>query len=166
MFLQSLNIPSIPDHVAQAFKVHGLTTAQLRATQATGALLLVTIRGLGATFRIKAATPGGDATLITNRERTPREFANPIKACSLLRERGIRAYRAEIKNWRPEDSEFDQRVRRPDRAQALHASHEAWLASKLQRALVDPRSNVAHEAVMAEADAIISAAEAKQQRAV
>lgn len=145
--------------------MHELTLEQFRATAATGAVLSVTIRGLGATFRIEAETRGGDATLITKREKTPREFANPIKAFSLLRELGICEYRVDTRDWRPEDAEFDKRVRRPDRAQALHASHEAWLASKLQRALVDPRSNVAHDTVMAEADAIISAAVRKQQRA-
>ena len=62
--------------------MHQLTLDQFRVSAETGAVLSVTIRAQGAKFRIEAETRRGDATLITKREKTPREFANPIKAFS------------------------------------------------------------------------------------
>ena len=144
--------------------MHQLTLEQFRSGAETGALLSVTIRALGSKFRIEAETRGGDATLITKREKAPREFANPIKAFSLLKELGIQEYRVDAHDWRPEEAELARRSR-PDRAEALRASHEAYVRMKLERALADPRPAIAHSDVMAEADAIIEAAEKKPARA-
>lgn len=64
----------------------------------------MTIRALGAKFRIEAETRGGEITRITRRDKTPREFANPIKAFSLLRELGITEHRVDAKVGRPDDT--------------------------------------------------------------
>ena len=47
--------------------MHQLTLEQFRISVETGAVLSVTIRALGAKFRIEAETRRGDATLITKR---------------------------------------------------------------------------------------------------
>ena len=141
--------------------MHQLTLDQFRSGAETGALLSVTIRALGAKFRIEAETRGGEATLITRRDKTPREFANPIKAFSLLRELGITEYRVDAKGWRPDEAAVDRRSR-PDRAEALRASHDAYVRVKLERSLADMRPAVSHYDVMPEAIAIHDRVEAKR----
>ena len=141
--------------------MHQLTLDQFRRGAETGALLSVTIRALGAKFRIEAETRGGEATLITRRDKTPREFANPIKAFSLLRELGITEYRVDAKGWRPDEAAADRRSR-PDRAEALRASHDAYVRIKLARSLADTRPAVSHDDVMAEAGAVHDRDEAKR----
>ena len=138
-------------------------TSMFRISAETGAVLSVTIRALGAKFRIEAETRRGDATLITKREKTPREFANPIKAFSLLRELGIREYRVDAKDWRPEEIGFDRRTR-PDRADALRATHDAYVRAKLEQALAAPQRTYTHAEVMQRADALIAAAETRHAR--
>ena len=86
--------------------MHQLTLEQFRTTAATGAVLSVTLRAQGAKFYVQAETRRGDATLITERGKTPRGFANPIKALALLRELGIRESRVETTDWRPEEAEM------------------------------------------------------------
>ena len=140
--------------------MHQLTLDQFRSGAETGALLSVTIRALGAKFRIEAETRGGEVTLITRRDKTPREFANPIKAFSLLRELGITEYRVDAKGWRPDEAAADRRSR-PDRAEALRAFHDADVRIKLARSLADTRPAVPHDDVMAEATAVHDRVEAK-----
>jgi hypothetical protein len=58
------------------------------------------------------------------------------------------------------------RRRRQDAAERMKAAHEAaayrkWLASEVQEAIDDPRPNVSHAQVMAEAQAIIDNARQK-----
>ena len=104
-----------------------------------------------------------DAILITKREKIAREFANPIKAFSLLRELGIREYRVDAKDWRPEEIAFDRRTR-PDRAEALRATHDAYVRGKLEQALAAPQRIYTHAEVMQRADALIAAAETRHAR--
>ena len=42
------------------------------------------------------------------------------------------------------------------------ASYTAWLKAKIQASLNDPRSNIPHDQVMAEMDAIITEAEGRR----
>ena len=108
--------------------MHQLTLEQFRTTAATGAVLSVTLRAQGAKFYVQAETRRGDATLITERSKTPRGFANPIKALALLRELGIWESRVETTDWRPEEAEMDKRAR-PDRAESMQraALLDQWI---------------------------------------
>ena len=153
----------IPCNVKWETKMHQLTLDQFRISAETGAVLSVTIRAQGAKFRIEAETRRGDATLITKREKTPREFANPIKAFSLLRELGIREYRVDAKDWRPEELAIDRRTR-PDRAEALRATHDAYVRGQLEQARAAPQRTYTHAEVMQRADALIAAAETRHAR--
>lgn len=45
------------------------------------------------------------------------------------------------------------------------ASYDRWFRAKVQASLDDPRPNIPHDQVMAEAEAIIAEAEARRGRA-
>lgn len=140
--------------------MHQLTLEQFRTTAETGALLSVTLRAQGAKFYLHAETRCGDATLITGREKTPRAFANPIKALALLRDLGIKEARVETTDWRPQDADLD-RKKRPDRADALRASHDAYVRAKLERALSVPQRTYSHAEAMQRVDKLVEAAAAR-----
>ena len=96
----------------------------------------VTLHTQGATFYVQAETRRGDATLITERGKSPRGFANPIKALALLRELGIRESRVETVDWRSEDAEMDKRTR-PDRAESMQraALLDKWINERYASSL-------------------------------
>jgi hypothetical protein len=144
-------------------QISQLTLDQFRTSAQIGALVSVTIRAVGARFRIEAETRTGDIVLTTQRGQSPREFVDPTRAFSLLGELGIREYRVDANEWRPEDT--TTRRTRPDRAAALRASHATWLAEKLEQSMSDKRANVSTKNVLTRADALIVSAERKQRRA-
>ena len=43
-------------------------------------------------------------------------------------------------------------------------AYEAWLVARVERSIADPRPSIPHEQVVAEAEAIISRAEARQKK--
>lgn len=143
--------------------MHQLTLQQFRTSAETGAVLSVTLRADGAKFVLNAETRGGDATLVTGRTKTQRAFANPAQALTVLRGLGITDLRVDTSDWRPEDAAATRRTR-PDRAEALRASHDAYVRMKLERALSAPQRSVSHSAAMKRADKIIAATEKRNAR--
>ena len=96
----------------------------------------VTLHAHGAKFYVQAETRRGDATLITERGKSPRGFADPIKALALLRELGIRESRVETTDGRPEEAEMDKRTR-PDRAESMQrvALLDKWINERYASSL-------------------------------
>lgn len=43
-------------------------------------------------------------------------------------------------------------------------AYDAWLIARVERSIADPRPSIPHEKVMAEAEAIIAQAEARQKK--
>ena len=99
-------------------------------------MLSVTLRAQSAKFYVQAETRRGDATLITERGKSSRGFANPIKALALLRELGIRESRVETTDWRPEEAEMDKRAR-PERAESMQrvALLDKWINERYASSL-------------------------------
>ena len=99
-------------------------------------MLSVTLRAQSAKFYVQAETRRGDATLTTGRGKSPRGFANPIKALALLRELGIRESRVETTDWRPEEAEMDKRTR-PDQAESMQraALLDRWINERYASSL-------------------------------
>ena len=99
-------------------------------------MLSVTLRAQSAKFYVQAETRRGDATLITERGKSSRGFANPIKALALLREPGIRESRVETTDGRPEEAERDKHTR-PDWAESMQrvALHDKWINERYASSL-------------------------------
>ena len=95
--------------------------------------------------------------------RTTRQL-NKSRAFSLLHELRTTEYRVDAKGWRPDEA-VAQRRSRPGRAEALRASHDAYVRVKLARSHADTRGAVLHDEVMAEARAVIDAVERKSASA-
>jgi toxin ParE1/3/4 len=82
-------------------QISQFTLDQFRTSAQIGALVSVTIRAVGARFRIEAETRTGDIVLTTQRGQSPREFVDPTRAFSLLGELGIREYRVDANECVP-----------------------------------------------------------------
>jgi hypothetical protein len=80
----------------------------------------------------------------------------------VIRELGLQTGRFSLEAWRPDEVGFE-RQSRPDRAEAMKATHasaaayDKWLREQVQEAIDDPRLTVAHEDVTKKAEARIEA---------
>ncbi|WP_090141779.1 hypothetical protein [Limnohabitans sp. DM1] len=134
---------------------------QLRAASHAGGVSGVTLKGQGGAFLIQIDTRSGSGALLSKaRSSEPRRFGNPLAAFNVLREIGITVGQFDATDYDPADKAPDAGNR--GRAKAMRGAHEAaaynqWLASEIQASLDDPRPNMAHEEVMADMDAHISA---------
>lgn len=141
--------------------MENFTLDQLRAAQAGGAVLSVTLRAAGAGFEIEVETRGGPARLVKSRnKRETRRFIDPRKALLLLRELGLLEARIDARDWRPEEQTLERQPR-PDRAEAMKAAHEAlahtdWLRHKAAAEGAARRVRAPHAQLMSAAQAIIN----------
>lgn len=137
-----------------------LNYSQARAAAQIGGILTANLRPSGQHFYIEFETHSGLAILVRSNGKTPRPFT-PQRAFETIRELGLNEGRFCLTQWRPEEMAKDKKTR-PDRAQALREAHEAkahvdWLREKVTASLTDPATNVAHDQLMINAQAIIDA---------
>jgi hypothetical protein len=141
--------------------MQSMTLEQLRTTREAGGVADVTLKGQGGAFFVQIITRNGsDAVLAKARSNEPRRFGNPAVALSVLRGAGITIGQFDASEWNPAE-----RMPAPGahgRAEALRKAHRAaayseWLAAEIQDAINDPRPNLSHDDVMAEANAGIAA---------
>jgi hypothetical protein len=138
-----------------------LDVSQATAAAHAGGVLSAILKAEGGSFYVELETrTAGTAVLVTSNNRRPRAFRNPIKALELIRELGLQTGRFSLEAWRPDEVEFE-RQSRPDRAQAMKATHasaaayDTWVRQQVQEAIDDPRPTIAHEDVMKKAQARI-----------
>jgi hypothetical protein len=140
-----------------------LDVSQATAAAHSGGVLSAILKAEGGSFYVELETrTAGTAVLVTSNNRRPRAFRNPVKALEVIRELGLQTGRFSLEAWRPDEVEFE-RQSRPDRAQALKATHasaaayDTWVRQQVQEAIDDPRPTIAHEDVMKKAHARIEA---------
>ena len=147
--------------------MQSMTLEQLRAASNAGGVAGVTLKGRGGVFLVQIATrSGAEAILAKARSSEPRRFGNPAAALNVLRDVGITIGQFDASEWNPAEKEPAPGT--SGRAEALRKAHQAaayseGLATEIQEAVDDPRSNLLHDEVMAEMDADI-AAHAKPKR--
>ncbi|MCL2894798.1 antitoxin PaaA2 family protein [Brenneria tiliae] len=137
-----------------------MTIEQLRVANSAGGIAGVTLKGQGGSFIVHVATRNGaSAVLVTARNSEPRRFGNPISALNTLRNVGITTGNFDASEWNPEEKNSTPGNR--GRSEAMRKAHQAaayagWLASEIQDAIDDPRSDIPHEQVMARMEARIA----------
>jgi hypothetical protein len=140
-----------------------LDLSQATAAAQAGGVLCAILKAEGRAFYVELETRmAGTAVLVTSNNRRPRAFRNPIKALEVIRELGLQTGRFSLEAWRPDEVEFE-RSSRPDRAEAMKATHasaaayDKWLREQVQEPIDDPRPTIAHEDLMKKAGARIEA---------
>jgi hypothetical protein len=140
-----------------------LDVSQATAAAQAGGVLCAILRAEGGAFHVELETRmAGVAVLVTSNHRRPRAFRNPARALEVIRELGLQTGRFSLEAWRPDKVEFE-RQSRPDRAEAMKATHasaaayDKWVRQQVQEAIDDPRPAIAHEDVMKKAGARIEA---------
>lgn len=140
-----------------------LDVSQATAAAQAGGVLSAILKAEGGAFYVELETrTAGTAVLVTSNNRRPRAFRNPAKALEVIRELGLQTGRFSLEAWRPDEVGFE-RQSRPDRAEAMKATHasaaayDKWLREQVQEAIDDPSPAVAHEDVMKKAEARIEA---------
>lgn len=140
-----------------------LDVSQATAAAHAGGVLSAILKAEGGSFYVELETrTAGTAVLVTSNNRRPRAFRNPVKALEVIRDLGLQTGRFSLEAWRPDEVEFE-RQNRPDRAQAMKATHasaaayDTWVRQQVQEAIDDPRPTIAHDDVMKKADARIVA---------
>ena len=102
--------------------------------------------------------------LATQRGTGPRLFKKMETLVAYLKGLGLATFDVDAANYDPETLITQ---RRPDRADALKRAHEAaahdeWFRQQVQEGIDDARPAMAHEDVMAKAQAVIDAAKANR----
>lgn len=140
-----------------------LDVSQATAAAHAGGVLSAILKAEGGSFYVELETrTAGTAVLVTSNNRRPRAFRNPVNALEVIRELGLQTGRFSLEAWRPDEVEFE-RQNRPDRAQAMKATHasaaayDTWVRQQVQEAIDDPHPTIAHDDVMRKADARIEA---------
>jgi hypothetical protein len=131
--------------------------SEAAAAVKAGGILSAILKAQGGAFYVELETrSAGVASLVKTKDRTPRAFANPVKAFEVIRELGLSAGRFALEQWRPQEADFERRTR-PDVARAMKAKHQ-WSEAfgklydaEVAASLADPRPNVSHEEVEQEA---------------
>lgn len=141
--------------------MQSMTIEQLRAANNAGGVSGVTLKGRAGGFFVQIATrSGAGAVLAKARSAEPRLFGNPVSALNLLRGLGIFTGQFDASEWIP--AEKVSNTGSEGRARAMREAHEAaaynkWLAAEIQASIDDPRPSIAHDEVMAQMDADITA---------
>jgi hypothetical protein len=134
-----------------------LDVSQATAAAHAGGVLSAILKAEGGSFYVELETrTAGTAVLVTSNNRRPRAFRNPVKALEVIRELGLQSGRFSLEAWRPDEVEFE-RSSRPDRAQAMKATHasaaayDKWVRAQIQESVDDPRPSIGHADVMKKA---------------
>jgi hypothetical protein len=138
-----------------------LDVSQATAAAHAGGVLSAILKAEGGSFYLKLETrTAGTAVLVTSNNRRPRAFRNPVKALEVIRELGLQTCRFSLEAWWPDEVEFE-RSSRPDRAQAMKATHasaaayDKWVRAQIHESVDDPRLSIGHADVMKKANARI-----------
>jgi hypothetical protein len=133
------------------------TLEQARSAASSGGVLSANLVALGSMFALEFETRNGPVTLIAAVSKQVRRFGNPVKAFAILRDLGLEGGRFSLTEWHPEQRQLDA-PKRPDKATALKATHEA---AGLKR-LLDQRINLADasDAIWHDADDVFAELEA------
>lgn len=129
-----------------AVSIHAtVKRATLRELVDAGTLRRVTIVGQHGGYAVLARYGMQERTLAA-KSGAPRLFASIDTAARELRALGVATFDVDAANYEPADL---LRRRRPDRAAALRAVHQAaeydaWFRAQVQQALDDPRPGVLH----------------------
>lgn len=75
------------------------TLEQLRAAIASGAVLSITLEGVGDAFAVRITMRRGAAVLVATNTGRPRSFADPRRALLLLKELGIVEAKIDTRGW-------------------------------------------------------------------
>lgn len=78
------------------------TLEQLRAAIASGAVLSITLEGMGDAFAVRITMRRGAAVLVTTNTGRARSFADPRRALALLKGLGIVDVKIDIRAWAAE----------------------------------------------------------------
>lgn len=141
--------------------MESMNLEQLRAAVSAGGVTGVTLKGQGSGFFVEITTRTGQGVVLSKaRSATPRRFGNPASALVVLRNIGIAIAQVDATNWDPKQKEL--RYRRPSRAEAMRAAHQAaaynkWLADEIRASIDDPRPSIPHAEAMDAMDAEIAA---------
>ena len=84
------------------------TLEQLRAAIASGAVLSITLEGVGDSFAIRITMRRGAAVLIATNTRRPRSFADPRRALTLLKELGIVEAKIDRRAWSADQGQIKE----------------------------------------------------------
>lgn len=75
------------------------TLEQLRAAIASGAVLSITLEGVGDSFAVRISMRKCVAVLVTTNSGRRRTFADPRRALSLIKELGIADVKVDTRKW-------------------------------------------------------------------
>lgn len=84
------------------------TLEQLRAAIASGAVLSITLEGVGDAFAVRITMRRGAAVLVATNTGHPRSFADPRRALALLKELGIVDVKVDTRAWSNDQAQIKQ----------------------------------------------------------